>query len=393
MVGNTWIWAAIALLATSSSTFATTPRSPVQSAKKETPLPLLYNWVPDGTPMSEIRSLQATQYTIVYQDILPKKGASGLVDKNLVLAFLRNRIPRNFSGWGMLDFEGVILDRLRKGPGNPEYEETTESLRQTLLAVKREWPGSKWAFWGLPDVRFWINDSGEKSVTWASASTQQKEREFARQSAAFQGLLEHVDWLSPWIYDIYSTQNMSNPSHRTSSIASQKAWARAKVALCKRMLASRKNGPIPVIPMFCPVFAPNGNVEEPRFVPMQEFVEEVLQPTIESGVDGLSTWNGVGWRVRNAFRDAENQHQVSIRDESRDRLKKLLFPNKSFNWNAPEAKTAVNDLIRTPLLQQLQAMRKALDTLETQIEADTPESPPSSIGRVHSTSSPPSQDP
>ena len=392
MVGNTWIWTAMALLAT-SSTLATMPGSPVQSTNEQTPLPLLYDWVPDGTLMLEIRALHANKYTIVYQDILPKKGASGLVDKSLVLAFLRNKIPRNFKGWGMLDFEGVILNRLRKGPGNPEYEETTESLRQTLLAVKREWPGSKWAFWGLPSVRFWINDSGENPVTWASASTQQKEREFARQSAAFQGLLEHVDWLSPWIYDIYSTQDITNPADRTSMIASQKEWAQAKVALCKRMLASRKNGLIPVIPMFCPVFAPNGNVEEPRFVPIQEFVEEVLQPTMESGVDGLSTWNGMSYRVLNAFRDTENQHQVDLREESRDRLKKLLFPNKPFDWNAPAAKTAVNNRIRSPLLQQLQAMRKALDTLETQNEAATPESPPSSSEQVHSTSSPPTQDP
>ena len=372
MVGITRIWSTTGLLATLLA-LCLPAYAPAQSPRGGQELPLLYDWVPDGTPMAEIRALNADRYAIVYQNILPRKGASGIVDIDLVLAHLREKLPRNYRGWGVLDFEGAFLERLRKGPGHPHHEATSDSLRKTIDAVKREWPGSRWAFWGLPDVRFWINDKGEQPVSWFSASTAQKEREFKRQAAAFQGLLESVDWITPWIYDMYSFQ-ATKPSDRMSSIAAQKAWARAKMTLCKRVLASRRNGPIPVIPMFCPAFAPGGNVTKPTFVPMKEFVDEVLEPTMTGEVDGLSLWTGMGYRVYNAFRDPENPHQVDLRDQSRDRLKTLLFRDTPFDWNAPNAEVRINDAIRSQLMEQLQLMRKALNSLETGKDADTPES-------------------
>ena len=374
MVGMTRIWATIGLML-SMATAAVATNDTERKTPPSPPGLLLYDWMPDGTPMKTIRAIDAQRYTIVYQDILPRQGESGIVDIDLVLAFLRDRLSRTWNGWGVLDFEGAFIKRLRKGPGHPDHEATTASLRKTIAVLKREWPGSKWTFWGMRDVRFWIHDEGEAAVSWFSASAQQKAREFDRQAGAFSGLIDVVDWVTPWIYDIYSLKDTS-PSDRMSSVAGQKAWARAKVALCRRMIESRPGGAVPLVPMFCPAFAPGGNVSKPTFVPNSEFINEVLEPTVASGVDGLALWSGMGYRVRNAFRTTVNQHQVGIRDESRARLKTLLFPNAPFDWAAPGAKAAIDDAIRARLLGQLTEMRKALNSLETGEDADTPETAP-----------------
>lgn len=376
MILNMPIWATIGLvvavvvssMSTDSSRFSI---NQVHTPQDEASPLLLYNWVPDGTPMSELRALRAQRYDIVYQDIFVEGGASGIIDPEVVITHLRKILPKTFGGWGVLDFEGKFLKRLNKGPGHPEYEKTASSLIQTIRQVKREWPNSKWSFWGLPDVSYWLHNPGEKSTNWSSSSNEVKNQEFKKRAAIFQPLLEEVDWVTPWIYDLYPVDAIKNPAQRKKSAASQAAWVRAKIELAKQVVATRKKGPIPVIPMCSPLFARSENTAPIAFVPMQEFVEETLHPALNEGVDGLSVWNGISFRVKNAFREVKNQHQSKFRESAQKWLKTLLFPTQPFNWNDPGAEAQVNDKLRVHLIDQLRVMRKAMTSYAAQNEVDS----------------------
>ena len=364
----------IAILVTLTTLAGMAGSSSPSAAHQQTP-PLLYDWIPDGTPMSDIRAIDAQRYTLIRQDILPKRSSSGTVDSNLILAALKEKIPRSFNGWGALYVQQEFIDRLLKGLGHPDHEETSASLKQAILHVKQEWPGSKWTLLGCPSVAFWIKRPGENPVSWALATPVEKEREFARQGAAFAGLIDHVDWVSPVICDIHSAKAITKPSDQRRFMAAQKAWVKAKVALSKQLVLSRTNGPVPVIPMLCPAFGPGGNVKQAVFVPHQEFVEEVLQPTVELDVDGLSMWSGLHHWASFAFSNSRNPQNIAIRDQSRAMFKTLLFPKKPLDWNAPEAKTIFNDRIRPYLLDTLRTMRKAMRALPEDTPAQPSKSP------------------
>ena len=323
--------------------------------------PILYNWIPDGTPMADIRGMNAQSYVIVYSDIFPDRGESGVLNTQTVIRALEKQISNTYSGWGVLDFEGEIFDRLFHEPINDKFEITTESLINTIRAVKKRWPKAKWTYWGMPDLKFWIHIAGEKPTTWATANETQKTRALNRAQKGFMAIAEEVDWISPWIYDLYLNEQFSSANEKQSMINAQREWALAKCKLCRTISNSRSGGPIPVIPMFCPMFAPGGNIATKTFVSEEEFRTDILEPVVKSGVDGLSTWNELGFRVSNAFRSAINQHQVGIRNNSRKVLSEILFEDDSFNWNSENAKRLVNDAIRPILMTQLRMMRSELD--------------------------------
>ena len=71
MVKKISIRSAIAILVTLTMLGGMAGSSSPSAARQRTP-PLLYDWIPDGTPMSDIRAIDAQRYTLIRQDILPK---------------------------------------------------------------------------------------------------------------------------------------------------------------------------------------------------------------------------------------------------------------------------------------------------------------------------------
>lgn len=335
----------------------------------EPPKPILYDWLPDGTRMADVRGISATKYTMVYQNIAPDRGVHGIATPSAVIQYLRDTLPSGFRGWGVFDFEGAFGRNIDKGPDDPDHRRTVDSLVQLIRSVKREWPESRWTFWGYPTVRYWIHDSGEQSASWASASAAQKARELERAVRNFRVLANEVDWLTPWIYDVYPLEKLEGSSSRLGTIKAQQQWARAKVNAARRCSDARIAGVVPVIPMFCPIFAPGGTSTTPAFVPIKEFVGEALKPAIEEGVDGLATWNGFRYQFTNAFRKPSSEHHLKIRDDARHMFNELLFPRRDFEWDSPNAKARLADLLRQPILEQLESMRSELNDLPEQSRA------------------------
>ena len=334
--------------------------SPPEPSQK-TSRPILYNWVPSGTSMADIRDLNAKSYVMVYSSVLPDKGTSGIIDTPSVIRALEKKIPNSFSGWGLLDFEGEIFNRLFHEPMHTKFNLTTGSLIKTMRAVKKKWPRAKWTYWGMPDVKFWIHAQGDKPANWATANESQKEAALKRSAAGFKAIAEEVDWISPWIYDMYQNELFTKPHQRENMNLAQQKWAMAKCSLAREISESRSRGPIPVIPMFRLMFAPGGNVTDKIFVSETEFRTDVLEPVVKAGVDGLSTWNGLEFHVISAFRKAINPHQVGIRDKARTVLKQLLDIDNDFDWNSPRAPDRIHARVRPLVMNQLRMMRTELD--------------------------------
>ena len=331
-------------------------------SSQEPPKPLLYNWVPDGTPMVDLRSLHATKYTMVYQSVAGPSASRGIANTVAILKHLRDTLPAGFQGWGVFDFEGAFIENLSKDASDPAHQQTVDSLVHLIRAVKQEWPASRWSFWGFPTVRFWIHNKGEEPASWASASDEQKEREFRSAVDQFSVVATEVDWLSPWIYDVYPLSSLKHDASRQGTIKAQQLWAQAKIEAARRCTQGRQPERVPIIPMFRPLFAPGGSSFTPAFVPIEEFTEELLVPAIQAGVDGLATWNGLGHEFANAFRTATSPHHLQIRTDARRTLERLLFDGRSFQWDTTAAQAHVASLLRRPLLDQLQAMRHHLNT-------------------------------
>ncbi len=324
--------------------------------------PLLYNWVPDGTPMVLLREVNAQAYVIVYQDILPDSDrAIGVADPRIVVGHLERVLSSSFSGWGVLDFENQFFTNLALAPGDPDHERTVDSLLATLQAIRSRWPESKWTVWGVPDIGFWIHESGEEPLSWATADFDRANRVGRAIVASHQRLVDHLDWISPWVYDLYAF-NASAGAAQRNRMEAQIAWSRAKIRFSRELVAARPGGAIPLIPMLCPSFAPGGDAEIPSIVPTVEFQQESLQPIMPMGVDGLALWTQFGFRMTQAFRIPENDHQHQLREASRQWLRQILERAyiAPIPFDHPNGRAWWNDKLRTILFDRIRLMDEAL---------------------------------
>ena len=193
---------------------------------------LLYNWVPDGTPMSRLRQIDAQSHIKLFGNVLPDKGESGEVDPEDILRVLDNKdVPPAYSGYIMFSFEGGFWENLHKGPGHPDYDRTVASMINLIRVAKTHYPNAKFAYWGFPHVPYWLPNEGEGSSNWTQATEQQKNDAMDRAVAIYQPIANEVDWLAPWGYDENEAALAVGKSWEEASKEAQRNWMRAKVAV------------------------------------------------------------------------------------------------------------------------------------------------------------------
>lgn len=346
------------------STNPTSTTPPTGSPDEAGRRPILYNWVPRGTPLEPLRAMSADRYVIVYEDVLPARDrAIGVSNAQVVTRHLETVLPPNFNGWGMLDFENRFMRNLALPPTDPDHVRTVESLIATFGSIRARWPESRWTMWGVPEIPYWLHERGTESRNWADDDAERQSEVETRIVESHRRLVARLDWLNPWIYDMYSREAAAGAAWRSRSIQAQIGWARSKVRVARALSNGRSEGPIPVIPVFCPTFAPGGEAKRPSFVPFEEFREEALLPAIAEGVDGLSIWSSLGFQIDSAFRDAVNDHQREIREAGRTYLREL-FENEGVSipsFEDPTARGWFESRCRTRILRQLDLMRAALE--------------------------------
>ncbi|MCH2161540.1 MAG: hypothetical protein MK085_06660 [Phycisphaerales bacterium] len=324
---------------------------------------LLYNWVPGAVTSSELKNIDAEWYVKVHGNVLPQEDQdNGVVNPDDILRVMATRIDSGFSGYGMLSFEGGFWRNLKKGPGDPDYERTVDSMINLIRVLKKHYPETKWSYWGLPDLLYWVPNGVGGSKNWNNVNEEERGQFYAAAAAIYQPIANEVDWLSPWVYDTNEHALAEGRSWVYSQPKAQRNWCRAKIDVCNIVNAARPGGRVPVIPTYSTNFAPGGNASIPAWVPNEELQSETVEACVDAGADGMAMWTSLGYRLNSACRYTENDHQADITAHARKWLNKLLFGGLELNWDSARSRALVENIMADRIMEQLEGCRDSMTT-------------------------------
>ena len=110
------------------------------------PLVLLYDVLPDLNAITRVQSISAQQFFILYQGCDPQSFKSGVIDIPAVLMAIQKQTGGQLPEWCMLDFEDPFNADLQKSPTAPECKRALNSMIETIKAVKKIYPNTKWSY-------------------------------------------------------------------------------------------------------------------------------------------------------------------------------------------------------------------------------------------------------
>lgn len=268
---------------------------------RQNSLLLLHDGIPDpefatkGDQLGAHRWLQVNQDEASYQ--------TGVIDAEVVLRDVGLRTSLRPPPWAILDFEDPFFVNLSKPANSPERIKSVQTMKEALAAAKRRYPGTKWSFYGLPNLPFWVNGKG-----WTILDAAQREAAVAAALDSCRDVLSDADWISVSVYDYYDptlvipgrTDSISGTPQ--AAVANGIAWRKAQVAAARAIAGSR-----PVIPMACPYWAPGGIAPVCRVIAAEDFLARQVVPCVEAGADGIAIWANYGYRIdRVQSRDPES---------------------------------------------------------------------------------------
>jgi hypothetical protein len=271
-----------------SSSPSSAPSPAPQTAQ---PLTLLYDSIPDRDTAIRVRAMGVERWTQINQD--PNSYTTGVIDVQAVLKQIEDKTGGKPGKWMMLDFEEPFFADLLRPRDSPEYKRAVKSMTGTMRAVKGMYPDSKWAFYGIPNLSYWIDGKG-----WATAPRELQEAKLKQMADACLPILADADWVSVSIYDYYDPKlviaGSPNSIRGTPEGAREdgRAWRTAQVGLAK-LLAQGK----PVIPNVFPYWAPGGIAPYCRLLPPRKFMEDQIIPAVKAGATGFAIWAGLQYRI------------------------------------------------------------------------------------------------
>ncbi len=293
------IWARFLLMTslalTASVACAVVPHfqesKPAEPSGARAPLILLYDSIPDRQAAVKVRAMGVERWGQINQD--PESYTTGIIDVDSILKQIESKTGGKPAPWMMLDFEEPFFADLNRPAESLEYKRAVKAMTGALRAVKLSYPDSKWSFYGLPNLSYWIDGKG-----WGQASHQAKEATLKKAADACVPVLADVDWVSVSIYEYYDTKMIVPGSPNSirgtpeSVRADGRAWRMAQVGLAK-LLARGK----PVIPTVFPYWAPGGVAPACRVLPPRQFMEEQIIPAVDAGATGFALWAGLSFRI------------------------------------------------------------------------------------------------
>ncbi|MCE9619796.1 MAG: hypothetical protein K8R92_07785 [Planctomycetes bacterium] len=260
---------------------------------------LLYDGLPEAASIARAMSLKAEVWMQINQDAPSYK--SGIIDIAAVTKEVESKTGGRPPTWMMLDFEEPFFANLSKGQDSPEYKLTIQTMTECIRAMKARWPESKWTFYGIPNLPYWIEGKG-----WATAPDDQKKVMLKSMSEAVMPLVRECDWVSVSIYDCYDPSMVvaGSPNSIRGTPASVRedgrAWRMAQVGLAK-LLAHGK----PVIPNVCNFWVPGGVAPYCRLIQPRAFIEDQIAPAVQAGANGFALWTGINYRISIVTQDEE----------------------------------------------------------------------------------------
>jgi hypothetical protein len=235
-----------------------------------------------------VTATEARRFLVIGQASDPNAAKSGLIDTDAVIrAICRESANGNLPSWGMLDFEDPFHELLQQGPSNPKCVKTVSELVRTIEAVRRAFPGTKWTYYGMPWLPYWL-DGGKD---WTTASKSDANRHLERCIAIYRPIADACDWISPTIYGKYDPSLFPEPD-RERIRQQGRAWRTAQVGVALMLSKGR-----PVIPIACPWWTPGGKADFCRLMNPKEFMEDQAGPALEVGAQGIAVWGALTYQI------------------------------------------------------------------------------------------------
>jgi len=300
------------------------------------PLVLLYDVLPDLNAITRVQSISAKQFFILYQGCDPQSFKSGVIDIPAVLMAIQKQTGGQLPEWCMLDFEDPFNADLQKSPTAPECKRALNSMIETIKAVKKIYPNTKWSYYGVPWLPYWMQGKG-----WASANNETKKTTLDQAVQVYTSLVNELDWISPTIYPKYDP--MLFPSDQSKTVVEEgRAWRMAQVGLAK-FLSSGK----PIIPTICPYWTPGGKAPFCQVVPSKSVIDDQVAPAISMGASGIAVWTSINYFIQQAI-NGPTKSSPGETDFGSNEWRKAFttdyFNNKPpTDWSDPQVK---QDLIQ-----------------------------------------------
>jgi hypothetical protein len=227
-----------------------------------------------------------------YPEADPEVRKAGRIDVPSLLRHIDRLTGGSPPEWGLLDFEEPFMEWIERGPGDEKWALAMEQMIAAIRAVKRAYPRTKWSYYQLPYVRYWIDGK-----SWADAAPDSRQRAAARFVEQCAPVLRECDWICPSVYCLYDPER--SPIERRAAVREAgRSWRRDQVRIAVEVAAGR-----PVIPIISPIWQPNGDALVGAPVPLDQLKQDVIEPMIQAGCSGFVLWTAFGYYIDCAIKD------------------------------------------------------------------------------------------
>lgn len=322
---------------------------------------ILFDTLADpGRVGEEAIGLGARPLLIVYEHYDgadPDAGRTGNIDAATLVQHIERKTGGSPPEWGLLDFEAPFMEWMELGPGDPKWEIATGRMRDAMRAVKRAFPNTKWSFYQVPYVRYWI--SGK---SWADSNPEQRQAAASRFLSQCAPVLVECDWICPSVYCFYDPA--AAPASDAEGVRkANRAWSLEQVRIARSVAKGR-----PVVPIISPVWQNNGNAPVGAPVPISYLKEDVIEPALQGGATGFVVWTAFDYFIDCAV----SGKQPDPREFDRASFAKHYLDGQlPADWSDPTVASTVRKKAGTVVLSAIKAIRELESTVETPRSAGT----------------------
>lgn len=294
----------------------------------------------------------AKLFYVLYQDAVPGIE-SGTIDVARTIAEIRRQ--RTLPEYGMLDFENPYSHVLKTGPSHPLHATVVRSMIETIRAVRRHYPNTKWTYWGFPEIPFWVD--GTTAATWATATPDAREAARRKAVASHRALLLECDWISPWAYDHYENKTAGSAANLELERKGNEAWIAAKISIVRDIFTQAGRPVPPIIPCVSLLFAPGGRSPNDGVVPINEFRSDLIDPLLAANVDGIALWTPLIYFTRVASMNERDVPDGSVLKARQWIASNLRNGQNPMDWSTSQKRN--DELAHTLLTQYVKVIADA----------------------------------
>ncbi len=141
-----------------------------------------------GEAIETAARVNLRQVPIIYQSYIDP-GNHGALDADRLRKRIAAKVPANYTGPALLNWEGVWLDRLKE-LGTANHTKSVVEGVKALQVARATRPQAQWGIYALPFRRYWDRENPEWDA-WAEGMAP---------------ILDAADFIAPSIYDFYEDE-------------------------------------------------------------------------------------------------------------------------------------------------------------------------------------------